>query len=235
MLQPITDFLARVLEIFRSLTGSYGTAIILLTVGVKVALHPLSRKYLRAMKHMQALAPQIAVLRERYKSDPKSMNVEVMNLYRANGVNPLSGCLPSVVQLPVLFALLAIFRREGIFKGASFLGLPLDKIPTLQIMLQNPVLLVVPLVVGLSTYWQQRMTITDPQQAKMFIFMPIMVAWWATIFPVALSLYWAVSTFASIAEYYLVVGRPQPVPTAGPRGGTRVGVLPQRPKGTKKK
>ncbi len=236
MISAIGDFLAHGMGWLYGLTGNYGIAIILLTVAIKLVLHPLTRRQLRSMKAMQALAPQLTVLREKYKDDPKTMNAEVMNLYRSHGVNPLSGCLPMLVQLPLLYGLLAVLRRPNIFARAAFLGIPLDKTPTLSAIAQQPVLLVIPALVGITTYWQQHMSVTDPQQARMMMFMPILVAWFATQFPFALSIYWIVSTIASVFEYYVVVGLPRPIPVAAPPGGAKpAGVLSQRPKGTKKK
>lgn len=237
MVNAIADFLAQVLKLFYQWTSSYGMAIILLTLAIKIVLHPLTRRQLRSMKEMQFLAPQITVLREKYKDDPQAMNREVMNLYRAHKVSPFGGCLPMVVQIPVLWGLFALLRRTGIFAGASFLGVALDKIPTFGAMAGEPVLSVFPVLVGVTTYLQQRMSVTDPQQARMFIFMPILVAYFATQFPVGLSIYWIVSTLLYILEYYLVVGRLTPVPAAAPisPGKPAMAVLPQRPKGTKKK
>lgn len=240
-INAIADALAQVLAFFTGMTGSPGLAIILLTLAIKLVLHPLTRKQLRSMKEMQALAPQITVLRERYKDNPQQMNVEVMNLYRAHGVNPLSGCLPMLVQLPVLYGLFNVLRRAGIFNGGTFLGFSLEATPTFAVMAGNPLLAVFPVLVGVTTYLQQRMSVTDPQQARLFLFMPVLVAYFATQFPVGLSLYWITSTAAYILEYYVVVGRARvpKLPAALPLSGETVPagpvVLSQRPKGAKKK
>lgn len=243
IIDAIANALQQVLGFFTSATGSAGLAIILLTVAIKLVLHPLTRKQLRSMKEMQVLAPQINVLRQRYKDNPQQMNAEVMNLYRAHGVNPLSGCLPMLVQLPVLYGLFAVLRREHIFNGATFLGLSLEATPTFAAIGATPVLAIYPILVGLTTYLQQRMSITDPQQARLFLFMPVLVGYFATQFPVGLSVYWITSTLAYILEYYIVVGRgggrssktPAVVsdaPEAAPAGPV---ILSQRPKGAKKK
>jgi len=190
------------------------------------------------------LAPQLAVLREKYRDDPRAMNTEMMNLYRANGVNPFSGCLPQLVQLPVLYGLFAALRRPNLFGGETFLGLVLDKVPCqhpfsttcLVDLARQPVLLAIVVLVGFTTYLQQRMTISDPQQARMFIFMPVMIAFFALSFQVALSIYWAVSTLAYLVEYLVVVGRPRPTAASGPAPSKALpSLLPQRPKGTKKR
>ncbi len=243
VINAIGDVLAQVIAWFYGLTGSYGVAIILLTVAIKIAMHPLTRKQLRSTRAMQALAPQMAVLREKYKDDPKTMQAETMNLYRTNGVNPFGGCLPMLAQLPVFYGLFAVLRRRNAFVApgavatATFLGLPLDRIPGVGSVLQEPLLLAIPLLVGSTMYWQQHISITDPQQAKMMMFMPVIIAWSSLLFPFALSIYWIVSTLISVGEYYLVVGRAQPVPVLGGVANRESGpaVLSQRPKGTKKR
>jgi len=103
-------------------------------------------------------------------------------------------------------------------------------------LVRQPVLLAIVVLVGFTTYLQQRMTISDPQQARMFIFMPVMIAFFALSFQVALSIYWAVSTLAYLVEYLVVVGRPRPTPASGPAPQKALpSLLPQRPKGTKKR
>ncbi len=242
MINAIADVMARLLRASFELTGSYGLAIILLTLFIKLVLHPLTRTQLRSMKEMQYLAPQIQALREKYRSNPQQMNAEVMSLYRAHKVNPFGGCLPMLVQIPVLWGLFAVLRRTDIFGGATFLGVSLSDAPQIWPLgsataFKHPVLLIFPILVGLATYFQQRMSVTDPQQARMFIFMPIMVAYFATLYPVGLSIYWIVSTLAYILEYYIVVGRLTPPVAAAPIGAEKapVPVLPQRPRGTKKR
>lgn len=244
----IVDLLAAVLVVFHDLTRSYGLAVIVLTLAIRLIVHPLTRKQLKSMKAMQALGPQIAALRAKYASDPKTLNVEVMNLYRANKVNPFGGCLPVLLQLPLLYALFAVFRRQGLFNGATFLGLPLDLVISqksffsapfwvelVQGIARYPLMLVVFALVGVTTYLQQRMSITDPQQARMFVFMPVLFTLFSPSFPVALSIYWIVSTVASIAEYRIVVGRLGPAPAVIAGAGAKPAVLPQRPKRAKKK
>jgi YidC/Oxa1 family membrane protein insertase len=236
VIQPIADAIVLILVFLHGVVGNYTAAIILLTLAIKVVLHPLTRQSLKSMKAMQALAPQMAVLREKYRDDPRAMNTEMMNLYRANHVNPFSGCLPQLVQLPVLYGLFAALRRPGLFGGETFLGAGLDQMPSFPAIAHDPVLVIYPLLVGLATYLQQRMTVTDPQQARMFVFMPVLVAYFATNFQVGLSIYWIVSTLAYALEYLIIVGRPTPAPAGAPAPPKAMPfILPQRPKGTKKK
>ncbi len=217
MIQSIATVLNTVLQALHGFAGSYLLAIVLLTVGIKLLLHPLTRTQLKSMKAMAALAPQMEVLRRKHRDDPRQLNVEMMNLYRANKVNPFSGCLPLILQLPVLYALFALLRRPNIFGGEMLFGVALEKAPwPLEVFVQHPLLLLIPILSGVTTYFQQQMSITDPQQAKLFIFMPFMVAWFATQFPIGLSVYWIMSTVLYITEYYVVAGRPRRVGVARP-------------------
>jgi YidC/Oxa1 family membrane protein insertase len=239
VINAVADVLARLLQWLQGLTGSYVVAIILVTVAVKLVLHPLTRKQLQSMRAMQALAPQMTALREKYRDNPQQLNKEMMDLYRAHGVNPFGGCLPLVAQLPILWGLFTLFRRPGIFQGASALGVPLDRVPCTSgplsaacwlAMIQEPVFLGVIVLVALTTYLQQRVSMTDPQQARMFVLMPIIFAVFAISFPFGLSIYWIVYSVVGTLEYYLV----QRLPTVLPQAPPEV-VLSQRPKGSKKK
>lgn len=219
MIGAIATLLGRALDTLHGLTGSYLAAIVLLTFGIKLLLHPLTRKQLNSMKAMQALAPQMEVLKRKYKDDPRQLNTEVMNLYRANKVNPLGGCLPLLLQLPVLWALFALLRRENVFGGELLFGVPLETYPTFRMIPEHPLLVLIPLLTGLTTYFQQKMSVTDPQQARMFVFMPFFLAYTSIAgwFPLGLSIYWIVSTSLYIVEYYIVVGPPKKIGVAPPR------------------
>ncbi len=244
MINPIdavADVLAQLLQALKGLTGSYVVAIILVTIAVKAALHPLTRKQLQSMRAMQALAPKITALREKYRDNPQQLNREMMDLYRAHGVNPFGGCLPLLLQLPILWGLFNVFRRPGIFRDTAVLGVALDRWPCpppegafsakcALTLIQEPVLLAVIVLVGLTTYLQQRVSMTDPQQARMFILMPIIFAFFALSFPFGLSIYWIAYSVVGTLEYYLV----QRLPTVLPQAPPEV-VLAQRPKGSKKK
>ena len=214
----IVMLLATALQVLHGVAGSYVLAIILLTIGIRFVLHPLTRKQLKSMKAMQTLQPQMEVLRRKYKDNPQQLNAEVMNLYRTSGVNPFQGCLPLLLQLPVLYALFAVLRRPNVFGGETLFGVALEKAPwPLEVFVQHPLLLIIPLLSGFTTYYQQKMSITDPQQAKMLIFMPLMVGWFATQFAIGLSIYWIASTTLAIVEYFVVVGPPKRVGTAPPK------------------
>jgi YidC/Oxa1 family membrane protein insertase len=226
-LVPITQALRGILGFFYGFTHSYTLAIILLTLVVKLVLHPLTRTQLKSMKGMQLVAPHVEALRRKHKDDPKALNQEIMALYRAHNLNPMMGCLPMLVQMPVFIALWRLLYMKGLFGNATVIGMPwarLDQVPNLARIFadaathpEQVLLLLFPVLVGVTMYFQQRMSVTDPQQAKMFVFMPIMMGYFATIYPIGVSIYMIVSTLAYIAEYLLVVGPPPPMTTAPPK------------------
>ncbi len=219
MLEPIIEVLRRALGFFYEYTHDYTISVILLTLVIKLFLHPLTRVQLKSMKAMQMLAPHMESLRRKYKDDPKTLNQEMMALYRAHNVNPMMGCLPMLVQLPVIWGLFRLLYTKNLFGNATVIGVPwlrLDDIPSLSRVAsefpahpERSLMLLIPILVGLATWWQQRLSVTDPQQAKLFLFMPLMLMYFATLYPIGLSIYWIVSTVAYVGEYRLVVGRPQ--------------------------
>jgi len=217
VLDPIVRIFTPALEALRTFTGSYAIAIILLTAAIRLILHPLTRKQLSSMKVMQALAPQVEVLRRKYKDDPKKLNTEMMSLYKANNANPFGGCLPLVIQFPILIALYRVIVNAGTFGEESLLGVPLSQHPNKDVLLAHPVLIIIPLLNGAVSYLQQKISVTDPQQAKMFIFMPVFLAFMSLQFPLALSVYWIASTALYVVEYLVVVGRPKSTGVAPPK------------------
>jgi YidC/Oxa1 family membrane protein insertase len=220
---PIQNLLAGVLAALFHVTHDYTLSVVLLTLVVKAVIHPLTRIQLRSMKAMQVLAPHMEALRRKHKEDPKTLNQEMMALYRAHNVNPMMGCLPMVIQLPVLWGLFGLLSRRDLFGNATVIGMPwlgmaarpIDMLK--QAWPHHPIYLlalIFPILVGLTTWYQQRMSVTDPTQARMFVFMPIMFGYFAINYAVGLSIYWIVSTAAYVGEYFLVVGRPSPMVAA---------------------
>jgi YidC/Oxa1 family membrane protein insertase len=250
LLKPIVGVLGHILGFFYGFTHDYTLSIVLLTLVVKLVLHPLPRTQLRSMKAMQLLAPHMEALKRKHKEDPKTLNQEMMALYRAHNVNPMMGCLPMLVQLPILWGLFQLLRTTN-FGAATVLGMPwlrIDDIPKLDKIfaaaVNHPIQLLellIPVLAGVSTWLQQRLSITDPQQARMLVVFPIMTAYFATLYQIGLSIYWIVSTFAYIGEFFLV-GRPHPMAAAPPKSQTGRAVVtgsgstpvPQSKKGGKR-
>jgi YidC/Oxa1 family membrane protein insertase len=115
-----------VLEFFHRITGSYGMAIILLTVVVRLLLYPLSQKQMTSMSRMQKLQPRLKVLQEKYADNKEKLNEEMMRLYRENNVNPMAGCLPLLIQLPVMIILFNVLMNYKVAANATFIGIPLE-------------------------------------------------------------------------------------------------------------
>lgn len=199
-----------------SITGNYGIDIILLTIIIKILFHPLTHKSYVSMKKMQDLQPVIKDLQQKYKSDKTRLNQEVMNLYKTYKINPLSGCLPMVLQIPVFFALykallVAIELRHSPFVWwITDLSAPEFLYDFNVFGFLVPIRLL-PLLMGLSMYFQQKMNPTggmDPTQQKLMNFLPLIftVMFWG--FPSGLVIYWLVNNIISIGQqYYLLKSR----------------------------
>jgi len=211
--------LAWLLTFFYRLFGSYGWAIILLTVFIKVVLWPLTHKSYASMGKMQQLQPQLAALKEKYKGDAKKIQAETMKLYKANGVNPMGGCLPMLLQMPVLFALFVTLRNTILLRNAPFWIVPgvwikdlsgPDVLATLgksYPIIGNQVN-ILPLLMGISFYLQQKMTPTagggspqaEQQQKMMATLMPVMFTFLFYSLPAGLNLYFMLSTFITVGQ-----------------------------------
>jgi YidC/Oxa1 family membrane protein insertase len=189
--------------------GGYGMAIIILTIIVKLVFWPVTHKGTESMKRMQKLQPEIKKLRERYKSDPKKLQEKQMLLYREHKVNPLAGCLPMLIQIPVFIGLFTVLRSAVELRFTRFLWIRDLSEPEglLAGVLPFPAggLNILPLLMTATMVLQQRMTPStgDPQQQKMMAFMPVMMLFIFYNMPSALVLYWTVSQGLSILQLFL--------------------------------
>ena len=192
---------------------NFGVAIILLTVLVKLVFYPLSLKSMRSMKQMQALQPQLNALRSKYKSDPQRFQREQMEIFRKQGVNPMGGCLPMVVQIPIFYALYLTLQYSVELQGAPFMLWITD-------LSKKDPWYVLPILMGVSMFVQQKMTPTvgDPRQAQIMLFMPIIFTFMFLEFPTGLVLYWLVNNVLSIGQQY-IIDRSAAGPTEGGRAG----------------
>lgn len=202
--------LVHVLRFSHSLTGNYGLDIILLTFLVKLVFFPLSNKSFKSMAQMREVQPLMERLREQYKDDRERLNKEMMELYRRYKVNPLGGCLPMLVQMPVFFGLYqalssAIELRQAPFFGwIQDLSLP-DRLGSLDLwFIAPPGIPVLTLLMGATMLLQQAMTPMqgDPVQQKMMMLMPVIFTVMFVNFPSGLVLYWLVNNVLSIAQQY---------------------------------
>lgn len=213
------DFLARpclwIMNRLHSVIPNYGVAIIILTVLIKLLLWPLGTKSYKSMNEMKKIQPLMQEIREKYKNDKKRMNEEVMALYRAYKVNPMGGCLPMVVQIPVFFALYRMLYQAIELRHAPFFGWIQDlsapdrlfrfdfSIPFMEPPYGIPVLT---LIMGATMLLQQKMSppMGDPAQAKMMMLMPVVFTFIFINFSSGLVLYWLVNNVLSIGQQYYI-------------------------------
>ncbi len=184
------------LKFFYKYFHNYGLAIIMLTVIIKRLFWPLTHKSMKSMKEMQKVQPEMKKLREQYKDNKEELNRRVMELYRTHKVNPLGGCLPILLQIPVFFALYRVLLDSIELRHASFISFWINDLST-----KDPTY-VSPLLMGASMFLQQKMTPTaaDPAQAKMMLFMPIVFTFMFLNFPSGLVIYWLVNNVLSIVQ-----------------------------------
>jgi YidC/Oxa1 family membrane protein insertase len=204
-LEPLSQLLLSLLIFFNKFLGNYGISIIFLTILVRAVFWPISQKANASMKKMQKMQPIIQEVKNKYKNDPQKMNTKVMALYKEHGVNPLGGCLPILLQIPVFFALYnalngAIELRQTSFLWAADLSRP-DTIWTFP----WGGLPLNPLAIAMATtmFLQQKMTpsgAADPMQQKMLMMMPFIMLIMLYNLPSGLTLYWTVSQIISIAQ-----------------------------------
>ncbi len=213
------DFLAKpalwIMNRIYSVIPNYGIAIILLTVMTKIILWPLGNKSYKSMSEMKRMQPLMAEIREKHKDDKKKMNEEMMGLYRTYKINPMGGCLPMLVQLPVFLALYNMLYGAIELRHAPFVGWINDlsspdrlfsfgfSIPFMEPPYGIPVLTV---IMGATMFLQQKMSPPpgDPAQAKIMLFLPIVFTFIFINFPAGLVLYWLINNILSIAQQYYI-------------------------------
>mgnify|MGYP002348524880 CR=1 FL=1 len=179
---------------FYGITKNYGLSIILLTVAIKLLLQPLTNKQTKSMKDMQKIQPHIAELKKKYPDNMQKQNEEVMKLYKEHGINPFSGCLPLLLQLPILFALFTALRSSVELKGEGFLWLA-------DLSLADPTW-ILPIAIALSMHIQQSQMQVDPNQAAAFQFMPIFMFFITYTLPAGVLLYWGVSNVLQVGQQW---------------------------------
>lgn len=184
--------------------GNYGWSIVVLTVLINVVLFPLRHRSMVSMKKMQALQPKVKAIQDRYAkykvTDPErqKMNQEMMGLYKDNGVNPASGCVPMLLTLPILFAFYSLLAMSIELRHAPFLAY-------IQDLSMPDKFWITPLLMGATMFWQQRMmpSTADPVQQKMFLFMPVIFTFSFLWAPAGLVLYWLTSNLMTIGQQYV--------------------------------
>jgi YidC/Oxa1 family membrane protein insertase len=207
--------LLRALKLFHHISSNWGVDIILLTVAIRVLFLPMSIKSQRSMMRLQRLQPQVERLREKFTGDKERLNREMVDLYKRNHVNPMGGCAPMLLQLPIFIGLYSALLNAIELRHAPFFGWITDlsrpdclHIPGMPVVpyIDCAGIPVLVLLMGLSTFLQQKMMpqAADPNQQKMMMFTPIIFTIMLVKFPAGLSLYYFSSNVLGIIQQYFL-------------------------------
>jgi len=188
------------LDYIEKAVGNWGWAIVIFTIIIRVLLFPLTYKGMVSMNKLKELAPKLNELKEKYKGDAQKLNMHMMEMYKKHGANPMGGCLPLLLQIPIFFAIYRVLLNSIELKGAAWILWISD----LSLMDQYYVL---PLLMGATMFIQQHITpqnFTDPFQEKVFKYLPIVFTFFFLAFPAGLTLYWFVNNLLSIGQQHMV-------------------------------
>lgn len=207
IIRPIGEFFMLPFFLFiYKLIGNYGISIILFSIVMKILLHPLSIQQMRSARKMQIVAPEIAKVREKYKDDQKTQQQEIMKVYSTYGINPAGGCLPLILQMPILYALWSVLRTSIDLRQADFIWWIKDlSLPDSIVTLPFPIFGItsisgLALAMGITMFIQQKMTMTDPKQKALVYMMPIMFTLLFSYFPSGLNLYYFMFNLLGIVQ-----------------------------------
>lgn len=208
----VSEFLLWAMNSIHGFVGSYAAAIIILTILIKSFLWPVQNKATNEMRKMALLSPKMTEMREKFKDDPQKMNQEVMKLYKEYGVNPLSGCLPMLIQIPIFFGFYSMLGTAIELRNSSFFWVhDLSQPDTIAHVLGFPVN-VLPIVMAGTMVWQMIITpkTGDAMQQRIFYFMPIIFLAFCYNYASGLALYWTTQNIFSIVQLYLTRNKPLP-------------------------
>ncbi|MBL0061867.1 MAG: membrane protein insertase YidC [bacterium] len=211
IVRPFSLSVLWLLQFFGKFIHNYGVVIIIFSILVKVVLWPLTRKSQIAMKKMAALKPEIEALKEKHAKNPQAMNSAMMALYKERGANPAAGCIPMLLQMPILYGLFIIFRSTIEFRQAPFVAWITD-LSQPDFMFHLPFTIpmygsgvgLLPIVMGVSQFFMSKATLTDPNQKMMLYIMPVMMVLLFNNFPSGLSLYYTLFNVWAIVEQRLI-------------------------------
>lgn len=194
----LQQFFAFLLNTTDKYVGNFGISIIVVTVLIKILLLPLTLKQDKSMKEMKKLQPELEKIKQKYANDKQMLNIKTMELYREHKVNPLGGCLPILIQFPILIALFGVLRNGIIPKDSSFLWLKLsDKDP----------FYILPVLNGAVSFLQQKLmgTSDNPQMKNMMFIFPILMIYISYRMPSGLQLYWLTSSILAVVQQYFIM------------------------------
>ncbi|NRR05968.1 membrane protein insertase YidC [Brevibacillus sp. RS1.1] len=194
------------------LGNNYGLGILVATIIIRIIVLPLMIKQIKSSKKMQEIQPEMQKIREKYKNDPQKAQAETMAMFQKSGVNPLAGCLPMLVQMPILIAFYHAIIRTSEINSQTFMWLTLG---------QKDPYYILPIIAAITTYLQSKMmgqaNQGNPQMQMMIIMMPLMILAIAVTLPSALSLYWVYGNLFTIVQTYFLYRDKGKMPT--PKGG----------------
>ncbi len=207
IVRPIGEFfMLPIFKLIYKFVGNYGISIIIFALLMKFILYPLSISQMRSAQRMQLLAPEMQKIREQYKDDPQKQQQAILRLYSEYGINPMGGCLPLLLQLPILYALWAVLRTAIELRQAPFILWITDlSLPDYILNMPFPILGIkhisgLAVLMGVTLFLQQKLTLTDPRQKAMIYILPIMFIFLFSNFPSGLNLYYFMFNLFSIAH-----------------------------------
>ncbi len=228
IIRPLAEYvLLPLFQFLHSIIPNYGFVLIVFSLIIKIVVYPLTKSSYQSMKKMQALQPMITELKEKLKDDPQKMNKETMKLYSTYGINPAGGCLPMLLQMPIFVALWGMFQSAIDLRQQPFFGWITDlsqpdvvynlgfKFPLFGVQEISGLAL----LMGITTFVQQKMTVKDPKQQALIYVMPVMLTLLFMSFPSGLNLYYFMFNILSIAQQYYINhqgGTVELVPVANP-------------------
>jgi YidC/Oxa1 family membrane protein insertase len=206
-LRPLSHLLLVTMVWMYGFLPNYGVVIILISALTKLLFHPLTRSSMRSMRRMQVLQPELEALRAKHKGDPQRMQREMMDLYKKNKINPMGGCLPILIQMPVFIALYSVLSSAIELRQAGFVAWIDDlSTPDTLMRIQGFPIHVLPVLMFLSTVLQQKVTpMTDPRQKMMGYLMPFVMLFIFYSFPSGLNLYWTVNNILTAAQNWHIL------------------------------
>ena len=218
MIDAIAQFFGVVISFIYQYVPNLGLAIIIMTVMVKLVTFPLNNKQIQSAKRMQQLQPEMKKLQQKYKDDKEKQNQAVTEFMRENNMNPLAGCLPLLVQFPILIGIFRLLREPEIFLDMSVINpylfpsmefIDLLLVPNVgfdNFLSQISIYYIFPLIAGLTTYLYSQMSMSADSSQKMLLYMmPIMITVFSFSFPVGLVIYWIMNNVFSIGQHKLIV------------------------------
>ena len=215
MIDSIAGFFGVILNYIYLLIPNFGAAIVIFAVIIKAITFPLNQKQLQSSKRMQELNPEMKRIQEKYKNDKEKQNQAMMEFMQKNKINPMAGCLPLLVQLPILYGIFRLLRSTEMFLGGSintflipslqFIDLSISPSSFQGDMTQQVIYYIFPILSGVTTYLYQKIAITDPSQKMMLYMMPAMFVFFSFGFPAGLIIYWITNNLLTMGQHQLIL------------------------------